>query len=782
MPKLVIDNIEVEVPDGTNVLEAAKKVGVVIPHFCYHPALGSVGACRLCAMKFIEGPVKGVQVSCMVQAADGMVVSTTDGEAARLRSMVIEWLMMNHPHDCPVCDEGGMCLLQDYTVSGGHSIRRYKGKKRVFADQYLGEFIQHEMNRCIQCYRCARFYQDYAGGEDFGPMQIANRVYFGRFNEGWLESPFSGNLADVCPTGVLTDRTFRFRARVWDLETAPSVCPHCSLGCNVTPGGRYRELLRVVARENEAVNGWFICDRGRFGHGFASRHDRPYHPMSDGVTTTHTDAVKSAADRLFGIMEKHGPGAVAFLGSPRASVETNYALQRLAQTLGSANVCFNTDTARAARESLAVSRLKSGLGRSLSDIAKSDVIVAIGVDPVNEAPMLALMMRQARRVGAKVFVIDPRPVELPHGFDKFTRPLWELADGLPQQVEEALGSAVRPTVVAGTGLDAPGVIGLAADTAERLRDTGKDAGVFFVMSGPNSCGTALMSGGGPRFDDILEDIERGIIKALVVAESDPAGFSSVAGSARAALEKLDALVVLDHIPTATVDMADVLIPTPVYAEDDGIYINNEGRAQAFARAYTAGIPVNSMGPEAHPPREFFRDIPGGTEPAWKSLLELVCLLRPQCPLVGSVEELRAEIAASSQEWWPLRTVRAEDAGTLLRIPDDFAPAVQDDISTAAGGGLLLLTVDHTFGTEELSSYSGNAMLRAPRPIVMINTGDASDLGLVHGRDVTVTHGSAAVECRLAVSDDCAKGMAFMFKLRSTGAWKLSGNKVEVKGR
>ena len=189
MPKLIIDNIEVEVPPGTNVLEAAKQIGIVIPHFCYHPALGSVGACRLCAMKFVEGPVKGIQMSCMIPAQDGMVVSTTDTEAARMRSLVIEWLMLNHPHDCPVCDEGGECLLQDYTIAGGHGIRRYKGKKRTFLPQYLGEFIEHEMNRCIECYRCARFYQDFAGGSDFGVHGSAGRVYFGRFSDGTIRIP-----------------------------------------------------------------------------------------------------------------------------------------------------------------------------------------------------------------------------------------------------------------------------------------------------------------------------------------------------------------------------------------------------------------------------------------------------------------------------------------------------------------------------------------------------------------------------------------------------------------
>ena len=184
MPKLKIDGIEVEVPKGMKVIEAAERLDIIIPRFCYHHSLGSVGACRLCAVKFLDGPVKGIQMSCMVDAQDGMVVSTTDDEAVDFRRHVIEWLMMNHPHDCPVCDEGGHCLLQDMTVAGGHGLRRYLGKKRTYPDQDLGVFVQHEMNRCIHCWRCRRFYQEFAGYRDLGAMQIANHTYFGRYKDG----------------------------------------------------------------------------------------------------------------------------------------------------------------------------------------------------------------------------------------------------------------------------------------------------------------------------------------------------------------------------------------------------------------------------------------------------------------------------------------------------------------------------------------------------------------------------------------------------------------------
>jgi NADH-quinone oxidoreductase subunit G len=240
MPKITIDGQAIEVPAGTKVIEAAERLGIFIPRLCYHPALGSVGACRLCACAFLEGPVRGVNMSCMVEAQEGMVVSTTAPEALDFRRDVIEWLMANHPHDCPVCDEGGHCLLQEMTVSGGHGVRRYTGRKRTYRDQDLGPLVQHEMNRCIHCYRCRRFYQEVAGGRDLGALGIANRTSFGRFADGPLESPFSGNLIDLCPTGVFTDKVSRYKGRRWDFQRSPSLCTDCSLGCATIVSARYR--------------------------------------------------------------------------------------------------------------------------------------------------------------------------------------------------------------------------------------------------------------------------------------------------------------------------------------------------------------------------------------------------------------------------------------------------------------------------------------------------------------------------------------------------------------
>ncbi|GAF53848.1 LOW QUALITY PROTEIN: NADH-ubiquinone oxidoreductase chain G [Psychrobacter sp. JCM 18900] len=282
MAVIHIDGTTVEVDSADNLLQACLSLGIDVPYFCYHPALGSVGSCRQCAVKQfqnkedMEAGRGRLVMSCMVAPGDDMYISVTDDEAKAFRKSMVELLMTNHPHDCPTCEEGGHCHLQDMTYMSGHSRRRYRFTKRTHHNQELGPFIAHEMNRCIACYRCVRFYKDYAGGEDLGVYGSNNRVYFGRDKDGQFESEFSGNLTEVCPTGVFTDKTHSERYnRKWDMQYAPSICHGCSAGCNISPGERYGELRRIENRYNGEVNRYFLCDRGRFGYGYVNRDDRP---------------------------------------------------------------------------------------------------------------------------------------------------------------------------------------------------------------------------------------------------------------------------------------------------------------------------------------------------------------------------------------------------------------------------------------------------------------------------------------------------------------------------
>ena len=333
MVKIRIDGKYYEVKPEKNLLETCLALGIDIPHFCFHPALGSVGACRLCAVKKFrdKDDTKGrIVMSCMEPVTEGLIVSVDDPEAKAFRASVIESLMTNHPHDCPVCDEGGECHLQDMTIMTGHNYRRFDFPKRTYNNQELGPFISHEMNRCIQCYRCVRFYRDYAGGKDLNVFSSRNHVYFGRHEDGTLENEFSGNLVEVCPTGVFTDKTLKNHfTRKWDLTNAPSVCVHCSVGCNTIVSERYGSIRRIMSRYNGAVNGYFICDRGRFGYEFVNDEKRIKTVLIRPDKEKKAEYVdnNTLLKSLPSILSKNNK--IAGIGSPGASLESNYALMSL---------------------------------------------------------------------------------------------------------------------------------------------------------------------------------------------------------------------------------------------------------------------------------------------------------------------------------------------------------------------------------------------------------------------------------------------------------------------
>ena len=597
MPALIIDNIPVEVPEGTNVLEAARSIGIVIPHFCWHPALGKAGACRVCAVKILEGTPKGVQMSCMLPAQDGMVVSTLDEEAVALRRSVIEWLMINHPHDCPVCDEGGECQLQDFTIAGEHGIRRYDGRKRTYSNQYLGPYIEHEMNRCIQCYRCARFYQEYAGGTDFGTMGRAAMIYFGRQQDGQLESPFSGNLVDICPTGVFTDKTARFRARYWDYDMAPSVCPHCSLGCNTIPAARYRELLKVMARRNDAVNGWFICDKGRFSNAAVNAAERPRQPVVDTIPATWDQALDILAERIKGFLELHGPDSLAIIGSPRMSLEGNIMAARLRDLLNAGTLSYFCDTEQNTLE--ATETLTRRTSASLNDVRNADlVVIAAGCDLLNDAPMMALAVRQAWRNGARVYRIG----EDHAAGDRIKTELYETTHAV-SLADVPLTEAAGPVLICGTG------------TAREAIPTVSDAvKLAFILDGPNSFACAVLSREHGAVS-LAEALTAGTIKGILAFEADVAIDLP---------SNIQVLAAADWRATPLIQRAEIVLPTTAWVEMEGTFVNNEGRAQRFKRVMQPGLPIKGLDPAGHPPHAFRKTAPGGEPlPAWQWIARLI---------------------------------------------------------------------------------------------------------------------------------------------------------------
>ncbi|MBK5418023.1 NADH-quinone oxidoreductase subunit NuoG [Pseudomonas sp. TH31] len=630
MATIHVDGKELEVDGADNLLQACLSLGLDIPYFCWHPALGSVGACRQCAVKQYTdaNDTRGrIVMSCMTPATDGSWISIEDEEAKVFRASVVEWLMTNHPHDCPVCEEGGHCHLQDMTVMTGHNERRYRFTKRTHQNQQLGPFISHEMNRCIACYRCVRFYKDYAGGTDLGVFGAHDNVYFGRVEDGVLESEFSGNLTEVCPTGVFTDKTHSERYnRKWDMQFSPSICHGCSSGCNISPGERYGELRRIENRFNGSVNQYFLCDRGRFGYGYVNREDRPRQPLlANGAKLSLDEALDKASDLLRG-------RNIVGIGSPRASLESNFALREL---VGAEHFYSGIEAAELDRIRLVMQVLKDSPLPipNMRDIEDHDAIFVLGEDLTQTAARMALSLRQSVKGKAEdmadamrvqpwldaavknigqhemnpLFIaslaetklddiaeecVHAAPDDLArigfavaHALDA-SAPAVEGLDAeaveLAQRIANALLAAKRPLIIAGTSLGSKALIEAAANIAKALKLREKNGSISLIVPEANSLGLAML--GGNSVDDALQAVIDGKADAIVVLEND---LYTRTDKARvdAALNAAKVVIVADHQKTATSDRAHLVLPAASFAEGDGTLVSQEGRAQRFFQVF-----------------------------------------------------------------------------------------------------------------------------------------------------------------------------------------------------
>jgi NADH-quinone oxidoreductase subunit G len=626
MAKVVIDGITYEVNSDNNLLQECLSQGLDLPYFCWHPCMGSVGACRQCAVKQYRDAddEKGTLVmACMTPATEGAIISIADEQAKAMRASVIESLMISHPHDCPVCEEGGECHLQDMTQMSGHNYRRYDKKKVTHRNQYLGPFINHEMNRCITCYRCVRYYDDYAGGTDLSAQASHHHVYFGRHEEGTLESEFSGNLVEVCPTGVFTDKGFSERySRKWDLQVAPSVCTGCAVGCNTSPGERYGELRRIVNRYNSEVNGYFLCDRGRFGFGYVNSDDRikaPFKRNRDGSTWTENltpEEAKAVINRL-------AKSPAIGIGSPRASNESNFALRSL---VGEDN--FYSGCADSEHESLQLiqSLLQDSKFNtpSIKQIEQADAIVIIGEDITNTAPRIALALRQSVRQKALELAKANR---IPSWQDAAVRELaqHELSpltlltpyatrlediasqsviesidtlvalcaditaailgehgdanDSLAQKVASQLLSAKRPLIIAGTTAGDINTLQAAANIASALHSaTSASIDLCLTVAEVNTLGANLLTKPKNSLGQALKRLTEGDVSSVIIVENDLYQRADTA-SVKTALAKATTVVTIDSLPNRTTDDATLVLPATAFSEHEATYINYEGRAQ-----------------------------------------------------------------------------------------------------------------------------------------------------------------------------------------------------------
>jgi NADH-quinone oxidoreductase subunit G len=638
MAKITVDGKVFEVDPNNNLLEEVLSHKQDLPYFCWHPSMGSVGSCRQCAMIEYanDDDQRGRQImACMTSPREGARYSIE--KAAKFRAQAIESIMTSHPHDCPVCEEGGECHLQDMTVMSGHTYRRYDGKKSTHTNQDLGPFIGHEMNRCITCYRCVRFYRDYAGGTDFGPQASHNHTYFGRFQEGTLESEFSGNLAEVCPTGVFTDKVFSKQySRKWDLQTSPSVCAACGVGCNINPGERYGTLRRVVNRFNDEVNGYFICDKGRFGTGYVNSNQRLRVNMSrsshDGQPSELTPTEAKAHLRAM-------KGKAIGIGSPRASVEANFALRAL---VGKDNFYAGVSDAEFGLLSqvLDIYQNRPVHAASIKDIEKSDAVLVLGEDVTNTAARIALALRQSvKNIGREMAA----KLKLPMWHDAAIRtlamdkksPLYILSahatrlDDIAKQVHIAsaadsarigfavahaldisapavndltaaettlvnsiaadLKAAKNPLVVAGTSSLEPALLSAAANIATALANGDKHANIALCVPEANSLGLMLLLDGAQN--TLGKAMQSGANEAIVLENDLYRRAASAAVTTF--LTSLQNLAVIDSLQTRTGEAANLVLAAGTFAETTGTFVNYEGRAQHFYSTFKAAKEIMS---------------------------------------------------------------------------------------------------------------------------------------------------------------------------------------------
>ncbi len=699
MITIYIDNKPFQVKPDQNLLQACLSLGFDLPYFCWHPAMHSVGACRQCAVKQFrdEKDTRGrIVMSCMTPLAEGMRVSVNDPEAKAFRSAVTEFLMVNHPHDCPVCDEGGECHLQDMTVMTGHTYRRTRFRKRTHRNQDLGPFINHEMNRCIACYRCVRFYRDYAGGRDLQAFASHDHVYFGRHEDGMLESEFSGNLVEICPTGVFTDKTFKKQyTRKWDLQTAPSICVHCGLGCNTIAGERYGMLRRILNRYNREVNGYFLCDRGRFGYEFVNSDKRIRQPLiilplsssgrgqgeggqpSDKETALkHISDVLSTSKNIIGI------------GSPRAMLESNFALRAL---VGKDNFYSGMSDKDHTLVSLIIDILQKGPARtpSLHDVELSDAVLVLGEDVSNTAPLLDLAIRQAVRnkpkdktaamripawddnavrnaiqdetgplylatiagtrldaVATRTFRIAPDDIArlgfaIAHELDPDAPSVSDLRDPVRKQAQEiagALKNAEHPLIISGTSVGSGSIIQAAANIAWALCKGGKLADLCYTVPECNSFGAGLL--GGKNISELftpstLRGEGENKSDAIIILENDlyrRAGAKLIDDF----LVQAKNIIVIDHLLNPTSSRGDITLPAATFAESIGTLLNNEGRAQ---RSYQVFVPKGDV----QASWKWIRDIMSRTgkpeADRWLSFDDLVNDMVSVLPIFSPIKEI-----------------------------------------------------------------------------------------------------------------------------------------------
>nr|VFJ47719.1 MAG: NADH dehydrogenase subunit G [Candidatus Kentron sp. DK] len=664
---LEIDGIPLRAEQGEPLIDVADRAGIVIPRFCYHKKLSIAANCRMCLVE-VERVPKPLP-ACATPVNEGMKVHTRSPMVLAAQKAIMEFLLINHPLDCPICDQGGECELQDVSVGFGADNSRFTERKRVVRDKDLGSLVATDMTRCIHCTRCVRFGEEIAGDRELGLTGRGENVEIGTFIEKALASELSGNVIDLCPVGALTSKPFRYKARTWEMQQLPGIAPHDAVGSNLYLHVKDNRVMRVVPRDNEAINEVWISDRDRFGYEGLYSPDRLLAPMvrKDGQwqSVDWETALIAVAEGLQRMARDHGPNALGALASPGSTLEEFYLLQRVMRGLG----CHNIDHRLSATDfrDQDEAPLFPWLGQSLPELQQSDVILLIGSLCRKEQPLVNHRIRQATRGGARVFVLNPidypfnypvaeRLIASPAGMvmhlaniAKASNPNHGVSDANPveKSIAEALQAGTRSAILLGdTAMAHPQAATLRALAGRIAEQSGATLGL--LTPGANGAG-AWIAGAiphrgatGKRLEDagldvgamIADRAGRGRNGYVLLGVEPELDCANSLFAARAMANAGFVVSLTAYRTHAMEDYADILLPIALFAENTGTFVNAAGDWQTFAPAVTP---------------------PGDARPAWRILRVLGNLLNPEGFDYQDVAEVRDEVRE-----------RLENTGSLER--------------------------------------------------------------------------------------------------------------------
>ena len=738
MVEIEIDGQKVEVAEGSMVMHAADAAGKYIPHFCYHKKLSIAANCRMCLVDVEKAPK--AMPACATPVTQGMIVRTTSDKAVKAQQSVMEFLLINHPLDCPICDQGGECQLQDMAVGYGKGASRYEEEKRVVFHKEVGPLISmEEMSRCIQCTRCVRFGQEIAGQMELGMVNRGEHSEITTFVNGTVDSELSGNMIDICPVGALTSKPFRYSARTWELSRRKSVSPHDSTGANLIVQVKNHKVLRVVPLENEAVNECWIADRDRFSYEALNSDARLTQPMvkqgGQWKSVDWTVALEYVANGLKNIKSQHGAASIGALASATSTSEELFLLGQLVRGLGSQNIDHRLRQSDFRVDAGAV----RWLGLPIAELSSVDRALVIGSFLRKDHPLFAQRLRQAARHGAQIMRVGAQAEDwaLPVGAEIVAAPsqwlsvLIEVAAAVAtakgvtaplavqpgeqaQAIAEALLSGSKGAVLLGQAASAhPQAAELLSIANWIAAQTGASCG--FLGDAGNQVGAQLVGAlpgqGGLNAAEMLAKP----LKAYLLFNTEPVLDAANAAQAAKALAAAEMVVAFSPFQ-ANVEFADVILPIAPFTETGGSFVNAEGRVQSFH-----GV-VRPL---------------GETRPGWKVLRVLGNLLGLNAFTQESVEDVRAAAGLNDAAKVSARLSNASSATPQL---------------VAAPAGLQRIANVPLYATDSVvrRAPSLQATADAAAPLLAIGAALAAKLGVQAGAKVRVKQGEGSVVLPVAI--------------------------------